>query len=73
MHSQWLDETNLTSCRTMFHYTIGLPTSLMFIRKKFLSAQTWFKVATPGHVYGNERSKQVEQLFPFFLIFFHQI
>ena len=59
MHSQWLDETNKVSFRTLYHYTIGLPTSLFYIRKKFSSAQTWFNIVTNKCPYANEPSKNL--------------
>lgn len=60
MHSQWLDETNKTSFRTLYHYTIGLPTSLFYIRKKFSSAQTWFNLTGNGNSFSHEQPNRVE-------------
>ena len=59
MHSQWLDETNKTSFRTLYHYTIGLPTSLFYIRKRFSSAQTWFNLVTNKSFYTTEQQNRV--------------
>ncbi|CAF2814590.1 unnamed protein product [Rotaria sp. Silwood2] len=59
MHSQWLDETNKTSFRTLYHYTIGLPTSLFYIRKKFSSAQTWFDIIASKCSYSNEQQNTI--------------
>ncbi|CAF3880190.1 unnamed protein product [Rotaria sordida] len=59
MHSQWLDETNKASFRTLYHYTIGLPTSLFYIRKKFSSAQTWFDIIANKCSYSNEQQNTI--------------
>jgi len=59
MHSQWLDDKNKTSSRTLFHYTIGLPTSFLLIRKKIFSAECWYKFATLSNINDNERSQQI--------------
>jgi hypothetical protein len=63
MHSQWLDETNKASFRTLYHYTIGLPTSLFYIRKKFSSAQTWFNVNASNCSVSNEQENRVKAFF----------
>jgi hypothetical protein len=67
MHSQWLDETNKASFRTLYHYTIGLPTSLFYIRKKFSSAQTWFNIIASKCSYTTEQQNRVKSFF--FVIF----
>jgi len=69
MHSQWLDETNKASFRTLYHYTIGLPTSLFYIRKKFSSAQTWFNIIGNKCPYSNEQQNRVKIYFFVFIIF----
>ena len=68
MHSQWLDETNKTSFRTLYHYTIGLPTSLFHIRKKFSSAQTWFNVIASKCSASNEQEDRVKKFYFFLFI-----
>jgi hypothetical protein len=60
MHSQWLDENNKVSFRTLYHYTIGLPTSLFYIRKKFSIAQTWFNIIASKCSYSIEQQDRVK-------------
>jgi hypothetical protein len=69
MHSQWLDETNKTSFRTLYHYTIGLPTSLFYIRKRFSSAQTWFNLVANKSSYTNEQQNRVIIFYSIFVKF----
>lgn len=59
LHSQWLDETNKSSFRTLYHYTIGLPTSLFYIRKKYSSAQTWLNLIAQKCSYTNEELDRI--------------
>ncbi|CAF0927426.1 unnamed protein product [Adineta steineri] len=59
MHSQWFDDINRASYRALYHYTIGLPTSLFYIRKKFTSAQTWLNIVANKCSYSNEQQNQI--------------
>ncbi|CAF1211422.1 unnamed protein product [Rotaria magnacalcarata] len=59
MHSQWLDETNKASVRALYHHTIGLPTSLFYIRKKFSSAQTWLEIIASKLLHSNEQHNAI--------------
>ncbi len=63
MHSQWIDETNKVSFHTLYHYTIGLPTSLFYIRKKFSSAQTWLNIIASKCSYSTEQQNRVKIFF----------
>ncbi|CAF1056901.1 unnamed protein product [Adineta ricciae] len=59
MHSQWIDETNKPSVHTLYHYTIGLPSSLFYIRQKFSSARVWFNLIRSRCSYSHEEENRI--------------
>ncbi|UJR30683.1 hypothetical protein I4U23_018206 [Adineta vaga] len=59
MHSQWIDETNKSSVHTLYHYTIGLPSSLFYIRRKFSSARLWFNIIRNKCSHSNEEQSRI--------------